>query len=100
MGPRKRFGDFTQVVHGPQMEARRPIPKPHGAQTGRGGHCPPTPPRPVFSRPDSDDSGFSTQREAANGGLERGREGRLLQPLTRLERRPRPACPRPSRPLF
>lgn len=80
------------------MEARRPIPKPHGAQTGPGCHCPPTTPLPDFSRPDSDDSGFSTQREAANGGLVRGREGRLLQPLTRLERRP--ARPRPSRPLF
>lgn len=98
MGPRKRFGDFAQVVHRPQMEARRPIPKPHGAQTGPGCHCPPTTPLPDFSRPDSDDSGFSTQREAANGGLVRGREGRLLQPLTRLERRP--ARPRPSRPLF
>ena len=78
------------------MEARRPIPKPHGAQTGRGRHCPPTTPLPVFSRPDSDDSGFSTQREAANGGLARGREGRLLQPLPDLKGGPAPPAPGPA----
>lgn len=70
------------------MESRR---QPSHAWLPQAGcHSIPHPQPRQFSRPGPDDSGFSTQREAANGGLVRGRGRAAARAINQLERRPRP----------